>query len=338
MSSGLQLNEQPSLLFDEAGLKSVEAIMASCAADHDGDLLSRMLGHHLAAGGKRLRARLALAAASALGFSRYDATGWAAAVEILHNASLIHDDIQDGDTVRRGHPTVWSRFGVSQAINAGDLGLMLPFKLVSDIQAEPSIQMALVRLVSQEAINTVAGQSNALTLLPDACFERERYFACVVRTTGAFFSLPVEGAALLSGLSEIEARRLGESFLKLGILFQLQDDVLDLYGDKGRDIRGADLREGKVSALVIEHLAHCPKDHDWLLGLLRRSRAQTSTGDIERAIETFRVSGALKRCMDRINDIANSINEDSYLSRFPELHDLARECVEVVLEPIEGMV
>ena len=79
-------------------------------------------------------------------------------------------------------------------------------------------------------------------------------------------------------------------------------------------------------------------ENDWLLGLLRRSRVQTSTGDIERAIETFRVSGALKRCMDRINDIANSINEDSYLSRFPELHDLARECVEVVLEPIEGMV
>ena len=95
--------------------------MASLATGERLDRLGPIVRQHLETGGKRLRARLALAATEALGHQRADAISWAAACELLHNATLIHDDVQDGDRVRRGEPTVWVRHGIPQAINAGEI-------------------------------------------------------------------------------------------------------------------------------------------------------------------------------------------------------------------------
>ena len=110
--------EPPTSLRSAADLDNVERLMRSLAS---GDRLERagvMVQEHLATGGKRIRARLAMCATAALGGDRGDAIGWAAAVELLHNATLIHDDIQDGDRMRRGEPTTWVRHGAAQAINA----------------------------------------------------------------------------------------------------------------------------------------------------------------------------------------------------------------------------
>ena len=184
-----------SLRSDEL-LRDVELLMARLAG---GDRLERtgvMVQEHLSTGGKRIRARLALSAAAAMGAPRARAVGWAAACELLHNATLIHDDIQDGDLIRRGQPTTWVRHGVPQAINAGDLLLMLPFLAVTfDAALEPAVQAGLSRGLAEHAARTVRGQSEEMDLLGGAHLDRVPYLRAVRGKTGGLFALPVEGAA-----------------------------------------------------------------------------------------------------------------------------------------------
>ena len=137
-----------SMLLDPRDLLSrVEARMTELAGDRLIDPAAAMVCEHLDTGGKRLRARLALASCQALGGTAEDAVDWAAAVELLHNASLIHDDIQDGDRTRRGRPALWTKYGAAQAINTGDLLLMLPFRALNRYPAEA--QAALEHLTQR---------------------------------------------------------------------------------------------------------------------------------------------------------------------------------------------
>ncbi|MEC8424852.1 MAG: polyprenyl synthetase family protein, partial [Myxococcota bacterium] len=148
--------------------------MRRLAAGHRLDRAGVMVQEHLGTGGKRLRARLALAAATALGVGP-GARAWAEAVELLHNATLIHDDIQDGDRVRRGQPTTWVRHGVAQAINAGDLMLMLPFLAISRGDVPVPVQAALSACLAEQAAATVRGQTDELHLLPGGHTDQEAY-------------------------------------------------------------------------------------------------------------------------------------------------------------------
>ena len=318
-------------------LRDVEAFMGRYAPLDAGDLTQRQLAEHLATGGRRLRARLALAASEALGADASLSTAWAAAVEMMHNATLIHDDIQDEDRVRRGQLTTWARYGVPQAINVGDLGLMLPFAIVSEMGASAEITSQLCGLVARHGIAAARGQTLTLTMLSHRQFRYDTYKECIEGTTGAFFALPIEGAAILAGFTPADARVLSAAFVRLGILYQLQDDVLDLFGQKGRDLPGGDLRAGKVSALVIEHLARRPADSSWLIPLLEQPRDRTSEAQVAYAAAAFREAGTLEGCLNRIDSVAASIANDVALNAWPSLRDVALTCMELALEPIDSV-
>ncbi|MBV9772358.1 MAG: polyprenyl synthetase family protein, partial [Gemmatimonadetes bacterium] len=292
---------------------------------------------HLDTGGKRLRARLALSALEALGHGREAGIGWAAACELLHNATLVHDDLQDGDRVRRGRPTVWARHGAAQAVNAGDLLLMLPFLALERVAAPPETRWLLARALAAHAAAVARGQAAELALADEARVGWTEYRRVAEGKTGPLFQLPVEGAALLAGRPPGEAREVAAPFAKLGMLFQLQDDVLDLYGEKGRGVPGSDLREGKVSALVVEHLALHPGDAPWLHGLLRLPREETPDAEVERAIRRFRDGGALERVLTRICTAAAEALRAPALAGEPGVRALAAELVDVALAPIVGV-
>ena len=322
-----------------SGLDEVEALMTSLAApvtEGKADLAGDMVSEHLASGGKRLRARLTLATAAALGAAGGDAVAWAAAVELLHNATLIHDDIQDGDRTRRGRPTLWARYGTAQAINAGDLLLMLPFMAVAE--ASLDARAPLSANLASHAIATVRGQVDELDLLPSGKLDGGAYRRAICGKTGALFALATSGAAIIAGRSPQQAERIGDAFVPIGVLFQLQDDVLDLYGDKGRDLPGCDLYEGKVSALVVAHLARRPNDRIALLRLLRTPREQTSPEDVAAFIDAFRESGALADVIDTIEAIASRVAEHRGLAGDPALQALASELTKLALSPIAHLL
>lgn len=318
-------------------LAEVEALMDRLAAEQGGEPAGSIVREHLGTGGKRIRARLALAALEALGEPRAAGIAWAAACELLHNATLVHDDLQDGDRVRRGRPTVWALHGAAQAVNAGDLLLMLPYVVLERVDAAPDRRWALARALAGHAAAAVRGQAAELALAPRGETGWAVYRAIAEGKTGALFQLPVEGAAILAGRSPEEARRLAGGFRALGLLFQLQDDVLDLFGEKGRGAPGSDLREGKTSALVVEHLALHPGDGPWLRALLAAPRRETPQAEVERAMERFRAGGALESVLARIRDAAAEALRAPGLADEPGLWHLAAELAGVALLPIEGV-
>lgn len=317
-------------------LPEVEALMDRLAAEAGGEPAGSMVRAHLATGGKRIRARLAMAALEALDGPREAGVAWAAACELLHNATLVHDDLQDGDRVRRGRPTVWALHGMAQAVNAGDLLLMLPYLALEALDASPDRRWTLARTLAGHAAAVVRGQAAELALDPWRETGWPAYRAIAEGKTGALFQLPVEGAAIVAGRPADEARRVAAPFRALGLLFQIQDDVLDLFAEKGRGAPGSDLREGKTSALVVEHLALHPGDGPWLRTLLATPRCETPQAEVERAMERFRAGGALDRVLARIDEAAAEAVGAPALAAQPGLRRLAAELAAVALLPIEG--
>jgi len=315
-------------------LDDVEALMRALASGPRLDRVGMVLREHLQTGGKRLRARLALGAMEALGGPREAAVGWAAACELLHNASLIHDDLQDGDRMRRGKPAAWVKHGDAQAINAGDLGLMLPYLAVREVPASGAVKWELSECLADHATRVVRGQADELDLLPMRRLSWPAYIRSVRGKTAALFALPVAGAALIAGLPRADAMALAEAFEPIGALFQIQDDVLDLYGDKGRAIVGSDLAEGKVSALVVEHLRLHPRDEAELVALLSASRADTPSEAIAETIQRFRDHGALDGVWDRLRDIEDGVVHSEVLGAYPRLQAVAVELVAQAISPI----
>ncbi|MEO1228602.1 MAG: polyprenyl synthetase family protein [Myxococcota bacterium] len=319
-------------------LAEIKALMLKLAAGRRFERLGAIVQEHLFTGGKRLRAKLALASMDALGADAEAAVGWAASCELLHNASLIHDDLQDSDPVRRGHFTVWVRHGQSQAINAGDLLLMLPYVALEHVECSDANRWHLTRAIARRAEDTVRGQSLEMCLLDSGQWDWQSYVDASCGKTSALMALPVHGAALLAGRDPGTAEALADAFKPLGLLFQIQDDVLDLYGDKGRGEPGGDIREGRVSALVSEHLRLHPSDEKWLVGILARAREETSGRDVERVAERFRAAGTLDAVLDRIRDLADGIENAEILVQEPGLRAVALELVERSLDPIRFLM
>lgn len=323
-----------SILLDRGDLLTrVEERMIELAGDRLADPGARMVREHLDAGGKRLRARLALAACEALGGRAEDAIDWAAAVELLHNASLIHDDIQDRDRTRRGQPALWTKYGAAQAINTGDLLLMLPFRALSRYPVEA--QAALVQILAEYAESTARGQIRELMLTASPDKGWGDYFDAVSGKTGTLFALPVRGAAELAGSMPEDAQKLASALSSIGVLYQLQDDLLDLYDVKGRGERGSDIYEGRLSAVVLTHLDLHPDDGPSVFSVLEKPRAETTRREAEDLIARFIDGGAAAQLFARIELLASELLSSEVLNQSPEIHAVASALVARVLAPLE---
>jgi geranylgeranyl pyrophosphate synthase len=319
---------------DTRHVAAIESLMRQLCTK-GGHALGRLAWEHISTGGKRLRARLAVFAVQALGGNASEGIGWGASCELLHNASLIHDDIQDGDEFRRGHPTLWARYGVAQALNAGDLCIALGYSVIDAIPVSDAVRWQLTRTVARASRLIVEGQSAELALLESEIPGWSSYAKCVEGKTSALLSLPIEGAALIAGRGSDEAAALADACRSLGLLFQIQDDVLDLYGNNGRGRRGSDLAQaGKATAFVVEHLRLHPGDRAWLLDVLTTPRERTPPEVIDEVIERFAEGGALAAVWQRIDDICGAIERSESLAREPALRALVLHFAHRALEPV----
>lgn len=300
------------------GLAEAEALMVRLVV---GPRLAR-LGHiaqeHLATGGHRMRARLALAAAEALGVTRADAAPWAAACELLHNATLLHDDIQDGDTTRREVPTAWVRHGVPQAINAGDLLLVLPARAIDELRVPPDTKWRLAQAVVRASEHAARGQSADMDLGHLARPGWEDWVWAADGKTGALLGLPVHGAALLSGLAEPSALRLAAPFAALGRVYQMLDDLADLEG-------GADLAAGRVNAVVAAHLSLHPAQTADILELLRSPVRRAEPGAVAELVARLRAGGAMAFVQRQVERTAFTALTDPTLRAVPPLAAVAED-------------
>jgi geranylgeranyl diphosphate synthase, type I len=312
-----------------------EVVRAASPADTS---LVSMLDYHMLTGGKRLRALLPLAVAEALGVDPAQLVPFGAACEILHNATLVHDDLQDGDTMRRDQATVWVRFGEARAINLGDAMLYWTLELADKVARPLPARHASQRRIVREALRVIDGQEREFLLKDMERPALDAYIQMVEGKTSGLFSLPVAGAAALCEASEALITALEVASGHLGVVFQIQDDVLDLYGDKGRDQRGSDVAEGKISMLVVHALAHAPEaDAAWLREVLRRERDAVSADDVTRAIALFESSGAVRAAFAEIDRRVATSLEQPALREHPALLALVRGMADVFLAPVAAV-
>jgi geranylgeranyl diphosphate synthase, type I len=233
--------------------------------DRLGGELGRMCGYQLGLydeagnrtgrlGGKLLRPTFTLLSAGAAGGDPAVAVPAAAAVELQHNASLIHDDIMDGDRERRHRPTVWARFGVPAAILAGDAMIALGFEILAG-HRHPRTAAATAELAA--ALRLLAhGQQSDLRFESEAAVDFADCLGMIAGKTGGLLGCACRLGAVYSGAPPQWADRFAGFGTHLGVAFQLVDDVLGIWGDPavtGKPV-GADLRARKKSAPVVAAL------------------------------------------------------------------------------------
>ncbi len=209
---------------------------------------------HFASHGKRLRAKLALAVSHCYGVDPDSAVHAAAACELLHNASLVHDDLQDKDLVRRGRPAIWHEFSPEAAINLGDYFIIQTYALLARTPCQTHTRSALVAAFSRAAACTIQGQVNETALQGDPSATIEAYEYVATAKSGTLLALPVRSAMALSHASLEHTRHACEALQLFGLAYQIQDDIGDLLGFKDLRQAGSDIRTRKLTAPAIFYL------------------------------------------------------------------------------------
>jgi geranylgeranyl diphosphate synthase type I len=281
-----------------------------------------------AGGGKRMRPSLCLWAAAACGADPVRALPVAAAIELIHNFTLVHDDIQDGDLLRRGRPTVWSIWGQAQGINAGDGLFALALRAAL-------VQPAAARAVLDATIEVIEGQ--CLDLQQEGKLEGSlpAYLRLVEAKTGALLGASLEAGAVVAGALPEVCAKLRQAGRLLGIAFQLRDDWLGVWGDpeltgKSRD---GDLQRRKLGYPVVAAHSAADDGRRQLLEQLYREEgaetrirrlleelggaAATEAGPMEwaaravAAVESCPIAGERSQRLQEFVDVAHHVAERS---------------------------
>jgi geranylgeranyl diphosphate synthase, type I len=226
--------------------------------------LRAMLRYHLGwegegsgpdAQGKRVRPLLVLLSASAAGGDWQKALPAAAAVELIHNFSLIHDDIQDQSPVRRGRPTVWVKWGVAQAINAGDLMFTQAHLSLLNLTGSipPEDVVTATRVLHETCVDLTKGQFLDLWNETEKVIPLEAYWPMVGGKTAALLACCTELGAIVAGADPERRRAFRDFGYKLGLAFQVQDDWLGIWGnaDQTGKSTDSDLVSGKKTLPVL---------------------------------------------------------------------------------------
>ncbi|NQX87688.1 MAG: polyprenyl synthetase family protein [Halioglobus sp.] len=262
------------------------------------------VGHYIVdAGGKRLRPLLVLLCAAALGRSDDSHIAFAATIEFIHTATLLHDDVVDLSTLRRGRPTANAEFGNAPSVLVGDFLYTRAFQLM--------VQLGNMDILTHMATttNTIAeGEVLQLVRAGDPEVSEEQYLDVITRKTAILFAAACYGAATASGADDNTREVLRAFGLHLGIAFQMVDDVLDYDGNPdsmGKNV-GDDLSEGKVTLPLIYTLQSGQPEEQALVQAAIKARSSEHIGAITDAV---RRCGAL----------------DYTRARAQHYHDMARD-------------
>jgi len=268
--------------------------------------------------GKRLRPQLLLRTALEEGGRLECALDAAVAIEILHNYSLVHDDIEDGDELRHGRTTIWSRFGVPHGINAGDALCAISYlALLHEESVVPCNRVVEMLHVLHEAnLFMCEGQGLDIGFETSSVVSMAQYLEMIAGKTGALFSASCELGALAAGAELPRAKayaRLGRAY---GLAFQIRDDVLGTWGttDVTGKPSGADIARRKWSFPVVWALETSPSPERDVVAraYARQTRLDADGGgDVIAALERLGARDAADDAHDRALDAAERVASDA---------------------------
>lgn len=276
-------------------------------------------------GGKRIRPALTFLGCECVGGKMEEAIGAAAAVELLHNMTLVHDDIEDQSELRRGKPCIHRIYGVPTAINAGDAMLIKVFEIADASRIPAERCQRLVAKIAERAYGITWGQAFEFSMWRRKQFTEEEIIKLLRFKTGALTALSTEAGAIAGGSSPEQLETLGKFGETVGIAFQIVDDILNVAGDAkeyGKEI-GGDIREGKKTVMAAHLLiAASPKDKKIFTRLLGKKNITKS--EIRRVIGLYEKYDSIKYAKSQAETyLANALTALNTLSMSEARSNLA---------------
>ena len=262
-------------------------------------------------GGRMLRPSLCIATARAFGAKLEDAVRSAVALELLHNAFLVHDDVEDDSDVRRGRPTLHTLHGVPLAVNVGDALALLGLRALIDNQATlgPRLAVHVLQEAERMARESIEGQAVELGWRRDNALSLSDadYLEMVLKKTCWYTTIyPSRVGALIGTRSDRDLDKFIRFGFFLGAAFQLQDDLLNLQGDRaryGKELDG-DIWEGKRTLILISLLRDAtPAERERLAGFLARERRERQPAEVGWVRERMEAYG----CLDYARQVAHGL-------------------------------
>ena len=269
-------NENLNTNFDSKLLKvqlsKVEELISEYTCDNS--WMGECAKYHLSSGGKRFRAALALISGQIFNLDEPSSIYIAASCELIHNASLVHDDLEDRDLMRRGFPSIWSRFGESSAINLGDYFISSAYQILSNTPSENKYKCLAIKEFSMAIKQAVAGQTREIQTRADLNLKLSDYESMARAKTGSLLSLPVKLIMILKGkIDSLDI--LLKSIYEAGLAYQIQDDLSDFIGVKERGLPGRDLKEGKMNALIMHYIDEASSSEKYMIDLFLKKRFES---------------------------------------------------------------
>ena len=275
-----QASIEPMLALTAQGMNAVNQVILD-RMQSEIPLIPALAGHLISGGGKRLRPMLTLAGAELVGYSGTRHHKLAAAVEFIHTATLLHDDVVDGSDLRRGKAAANIIFGNPATVLVGDFLFSRAFELMTEDGS-----LKVLKILSGASAIIAEGEVDQLTAQRRIETSEERYLHIIRAKTAALFAAASRISAVVAECSEQEERALDEYGRNLGVAFQLVDDALDYDADAaqmGKD-RGDDFREGKMTLPVILAYARGSEEERsfWKAAIAGH---RTSDADLAHAVE-----------------------------------------------------
>jgi geranylgeranyl pyrophosphate synthase len=271
-------------------LLEVDAVMLAQADQHHPDL-GAALEHLLYSGGKRIRPAVALLTGSMLGGDQKRLITLGASIELLHTATLVHDDLIDGSLLRRGITTLNAQWSPAATVLTGDFIFARAAKLAAETDSVP-----VMRLFAETLATIVNGEITQM-FTSKGLASKEDYLQRIHAKTASMFELATAAAALLSPVDEFLVEEVRLFGYDIGMAFQIVDDVLDFTGEQatvGKPV-GSDLRQGLITLPALYYFESNPDDPDvsWVL-----SGKAYSDERMNKLVSSIRNSEAIERSLD----------------------------------------
>ncbi len=292
--------------------KEVDKHLMSYLQEGDDQKLMTAVRHYPEAGGKRLRPIIAMVVAEAVGKEGKKAIPFGCSLEIIHNFTLVHDDVMDEDSIRRGRPAVHVLFDIPTAIIAGDALFARAFEVLAETDVPPKQTKRLFKLTAQTVWLIAEGQQMDIDFesTDPSKISVDLYLEMIEKKTAVLFACAAEGGAIIADGSERQIEDMREYARLLGLGFQIWDDVLGITGKEetlGKPI-GSDIRNGKRTLIVLRALEQVKgKDKKKLLSIL--GNAEASEEEIKAAIEILDKSGSIEYAKQIALDYADLAKE-----------------------------
>ena len=285
------------------------------------------------AGGKRFRPFLTLTSCESASGEMQKALPLATGLELIHNFTLVHDDIMDHSLLRRNLPAVHVKFGEPAAILAGDLLFAKAFEAILNT----SVDFSTFKLLQQDFINCVIaiceGQQMDMEFEERKTVTEQEYLDMISKKTGALFELAGKGGGLIGGGNPSEVAALQTYGMTLGLAFQIWDDYLDMSSTAttlGKDI-GNDIRNGKKTLIAVHSLTHATGKHKKLLDYVFGNHS-ASEHDVALVYDLFKELGSITYAQQRALQLVNQAKDAITVIKPSDAKELLYQLIEYTIQ------